>query len=120
MSHYDYEVAKQMWVDDVPFHALIMAAMLKADPHNRTLLDAVFPDVRTELDARYNAPGGVLPDDSAPRTLIVERADPSKPMRPTCSQCGKAWSEPACGPSHAIIAANPKLHWPTDRAKGND
>lgn len=28
----------------------------------------------------------------------------------TCSQCGQRFSERACGPTHAIIAANPAQH----------
>lgn len=29
--------------------------------------------------------------------------------RPTCSQCGQTWAEPACGPTHAaIFACRPK------------
>ena len=63
MSRYDYERSAVLVAHDEPFYALIMAAMRKADSVNQRLLWSAFPDVWDELDARYNAPGGVLPTD---------------------------------------------------------
>jgi hypothetical protein len=63
MSHSDYEISKQIAADDPPFSALIMAAMRKADSRNLAWLKAAFPDTYDELQARYNAPGGLLPSD---------------------------------------------------------
>ncbi len=63
MSHYDYEVSKHIAAKDFPFYALIMAAMRQADPANLGELQMAFPTVYTELQARYNAPGGFLPDE---------------------------------------------------------
>lgn len=61
VSRYDYKVSRQL--DDIPFYALVMAAMRRADSRNLVLLRSAFPDVYDELHARYNAPGGVLPTD---------------------------------------------------------
>lgn len=71
MSWYDYQRAKELWISDTPFYALVMAAMLKADSRNSALLGAVFGQVRRELDARYNAPGGKLPGDDEPINVVV-------------------------------------------------
>lgn len=46
-----------------PYYALIAAAMRLGDSDNVALLRAAFPDVWAELNARYNAPLGVLPAD---------------------------------------------------------
>lgn len=58
MSLFDYECSKNVAALDVPFYALIMAAMRQADTQNAALLRASWPQVWDELDARYNAPGG--------------------------------------------------------------
>jgi hypothetical protein len=31
-------------------------------------------------------------------------------MLPPCTQCGHRFYRPACGPNHAVIAANPLRH----------
>lgn len=64
VSHYDYEVSNQIAIADPPFYALIMAAMRRADSRNLARLAAAFPDTFNELEARYNAPGGLLPTDA--------------------------------------------------------
>lgn len=61
MSRYDYECSKQLVLADPPFYALIMAAMRKADTGNARKLRLAFPDTYCELQARYNASGGLLP-----------------------------------------------------------
>lgn len=64
VSRYDYEVSKQISGGTLPFYALIMAAMRQADTANtRKLIDA-WPEVYDELQARYNAPGGLLPGEA--------------------------------------------------------
>lgn len=63
MSLFDYEVSKVLAVADYPFHALVMAAMRQADTTNLGRLQLAFPDVWAELQARYNAPGGILDDE---------------------------------------------------------
>lgn len=60
MSLYDYLQSQQLCKTDPPFYSLIMAAMRQADTDNRQLLCEAFPAVWAELQARYNAPGGVL------------------------------------------------------------
>jgi hypothetical protein len=43
------------------FYPLLMAALRAADSENLERIRAVLPDVVAELQARYDAPGGVLP-----------------------------------------------------------
>ncbi len=63
MSLHAYHVNRKHMVDDPPFYALIMAAMTKADTDNLAKLKSVFPEAWTELQARYNAVLGVIPED---------------------------------------------------------
>lgn len=42
-----------------------MAAMRQADTTNAWKLRTEFPEVWSELQARYNAPGGLLADEDA-------------------------------------------------------
>lgn len=63
MSRHEYEVSQRIDHMDPPFYALIMAAMRKADTPNMAKLRRAFPDTHAELEARYNAPGGVLDSD---------------------------------------------------------
>ena len=64
MSLYDYEVGREISVHDPPFSSLIQAAMRKADTRNSEKLQEMYPEIWEELQARYNAPGGILPSDS--------------------------------------------------------
>jgi hypothetical protein len=63
MSLFDYRVSQQLEMQDVPFYALIMAAMRRADTDNVERLRHAWPEVWAELSARYHAPGGVIPGD---------------------------------------------------------
>ncbi len=63
MSLYDYRISANIVRSDPPFDAIIMAALRKADTFNARILRAAFPEVCEEFAARYNAPGGTLPDD---------------------------------------------------------
>ena len=63
MSHYDYELSKEISSKDPPFAALIMSAIRKADTENSFKLGEAWPEIFTELKARYNAPGGLLEDE---------------------------------------------------------
>jgi hypothetical protein len=65
MSRYDYEASKAIGAQDWPFYALIMAAMRQADSYNANELRHAWPEVWDELQARYNAPGGLLAGESA-------------------------------------------------------
>lgn len=61
MSRYDYEASIDL--PHASFAALIMAAMRRADTQNAALLRQAWPELWAELEARYNAPGGVLASD---------------------------------------------------------
>lgn len=63
MTHFDYQVSREILLDDPPFYRLIMAAMRKADTRNAAILKSVFPAVWGELMDRYHAPGGLLPGE---------------------------------------------------------
>jgi len=63
VSLYDYSVSGELARADHPFYGLIMAAMRRADTDNLAKLTDAWPEVYAELDARYNAPGGRLPDE---------------------------------------------------------
>tara|TARA_R110002126_G_scaffold81426_1_gene200667 strand:- start:5562 stop:5759 length:198 start_codon:yes stop_codon:yes gene_type:complete len=58
MSRHEY--VRSQALSKESFYALLMAAMRKADSANAEKLDAAFPGVWAELQARYNAPGGLL------------------------------------------------------------
>ena len=55
MSLHGYPIAVRLAREDIPFYALIMAAMLRADSDNIEKLKAAFPDTHAELDVRYNS-----------------------------------------------------------------
>jgi hypothetical protein len=63
VSHFDYQASKHIAMQDYPFHGIVMAAMRQADTRNLAKLKRSFPDVWAELDARYNAPGGLLDNE---------------------------------------------------------
>ena len=63
MSHYDYEKSKEISAKDPPFASLIMSAGRKADTHNFAKLKLMFPEIINELQERYWAPGGLLPEE---------------------------------------------------------
>ena len=50
--------------DSNSFYTLLMAAMRCADSDNQERLRKNWPSVWYELNARYNAPGGVLESDT--------------------------------------------------------
>jgi hypothetical protein len=60
MSLYDWTKAVELRKNDVPFYALLMAAVLRADDLNLAKLNIMFPAMVTEVQARYDAPGGKL------------------------------------------------------------
>ena len=60
MSLYDYTISRDIYAQDLPFAALIMAALRGADTRNAAKLRNGWPEICAELDARYNAPGGLL------------------------------------------------------------
>ena len=60
MSYHEYIMSREIERQDLPFYALIMAAMRKADDNNIEKLKYGWPEVWTELYTRYHAPGGLL------------------------------------------------------------
>lgn len=66
MSQHEYLVSRDIAKLDYPFYALVMAAMRQADSRNAIGLRSAFPAVWAELQARYETPGGILPDDGSP------------------------------------------------------
>lgn len=63
MSLHSYEVSKHLSAQDPPFSALIFAALRKADTQNAMRIHTMWPELAAEFTARYNAPGGVLPEE---------------------------------------------------------
>jgi hypothetical protein len=72
MSLYDYKMSLKISSEDHPFYALIMAAMRQADDINIGSLRRAFPKVWEELFARYNTPGGELPEERSLRETYEE------------------------------------------------
>jgi len=56
---------------DPPFYGVVMLAMQRADSFNLARLIAAWPEVYSELDDRYNAPGAILPSDPEPLKQVV-------------------------------------------------
>jgi hypothetical protein len=63
VSLYDYNTSRTIGRANPSSAALIMAALRKADTDNAALLRRTFPDICAEAQARYDAPGGILPSD---------------------------------------------------------
>lgn len=63
MSLYNFKVAITLQHEDVPFYALIMAALMRADSENYTVLARAFPEIEVETFNRYRSPNGKLLSD---------------------------------------------------------
>ena len=63
MSLFDYHESLRLSDSDPPFASLIMSAIRKADSTNIAILRSSFPEIWRELEARYDAPDGVLPGE---------------------------------------------------------
>lgn len=72
MSKRDYEISRDLAAMDPPFYAIVMAAMRKADDTNMRKLAREWPGVYTELQQRYDAPGGYLPGETRPEQENVD------------------------------------------------
>lgn len=66
MSFFDYQASRQLTTMSPPFYGLLMAAMRQADTTNAILLRQCWPQVWDELQARYDAPGGLLEGEREP------------------------------------------------------
>ena len=67
MSYYDYIESQKIHVKQYPFYALVMELMRQADDFNLNFLKSCWPNVWQELKERYNAPGGILPNEKKKR-----------------------------------------------------
>jgi hypothetical protein len=63
MTLFEYEEGLKIAANDPSFYALIQAAMRKADSENLEMLKGCWPETLNELLKRYNAPGGILPEE---------------------------------------------------------
>ena len=65
MSLYDYKVGQHVVTEygDDEFYGLVQALMRLADTDNLQRLKIDWPDVWDDLQRRYNAPDGILPDE---------------------------------------------------------
>jgi hypothetical protein len=65
MSYEDYKIGFQveMDFDSDQFYGVIQGAMRLADNDNLEKLKREWPEQWEELQARYHAPGGQLPND---------------------------------------------------------
>jgi hypothetical protein len=77
MSYHDYLVSRGLASEDLPFDALIMAALAKADSVNELRLRREWPLLCDEAEARYDAPGAVLDSDPPVTRGILGAADGS-------------------------------------------
>lgn len=63
LSLYDYRWSLKISEEDPPFYGLLAAIIRKADTENLARLRAMWPKEVADLERRYHAPGGVLPED---------------------------------------------------------
>lgn len=68
MSLHEYLCSQAISREDPPFYALLFAAMRTADSDNVEKIKAAWPERWAEMQARYNAPGGILPEDGIEST----------------------------------------------------
>lgn len=64
MSYHEYIASVEIGKQDYPFYGLLMAVIRKADSINLQKLQFAWPHLVDEFHRRYNAPGGVLEEDS--------------------------------------------------------
>jgi len=72
MSLHEYRESISISAEDPPFYALLMAAIRKADTTNTAKIKYAWPELWDEMQARYNAPGGILREDCGPDGCYVE------------------------------------------------
>ena len=60
ISYHDWQIAKRLHEEDVPFYALLAALMRKADSDNTKQLALAYPDDFVEAHLRYHLPGGCV------------------------------------------------------------
>jgi hypothetical protein len=58
---------------DAPYYALLMCAMRQADGVNAAKLRAAWPELWEEVQARYNAPAGLLQHEPEPAEWALRK-----------------------------------------------
>lgn len=71
----DYKVSQRLSFYDLPFSALIAAAMRKADSNNIEKLKSAWPETFADLQKRYNGPGGATQEELQKSPNIVNDAE---------------------------------------------
>lgn len=66
LDGYAWQWATDLMHDDVPFAALIAAALYRADTGNAALIRACWPGIAADTQTRYDTPGGLLPSEIVP------------------------------------------------------
>ena len=62
LSHYDYILSQKISASGYSFYGLLAALVRDADTDNLERLRNAFPGFVDMFQARYEAPGGVLPE----------------------------------------------------------
>jgi len=101
MSLHEFIHSQVLAERDVPFHALIMAAMRKADTGNIEKLKSCWPETWDELEKRYWSPGGLLPGERVPVALLVCEHDKPLAECATCATYEDGAAEAAIERAHA-------------------
>ena len=73
VSWHEYMEAKLLARTGAPFYSFLIAAMHQADSFNAAKLRDAWPELWDETQARYNAPGGLLPGEGEPAEWAKER-----------------------------------------------
>lgn len=63
MNLIDYRIGAHLVMADLPFHSLLSALLLKADPGNFKALERAFPEQVQALRERMHSPNGVIEGD---------------------------------------------------------
>ena len=71
----DYKVSQRIGFYDAPFSALIASAMRKADSINLKKLKNAWPEIFSDLQKRYNGPGGATQEELNCNPTIVDDAE---------------------------------------------
>ena len=83
MSLHEYLYSKTLGRYDPPFYGLLFAMLRNADSDNVRRIKAMWPERYAEFERRYNAPGGILPEDEWPADKDGNPAPlPDVPLEP--------------------------------------
>jgi hypothetical protein len=92
MSLHEYLCSQAISKGDPPFYALLMAMIRGADSDNIEKIKRAWPEKFAEMQARYHAPGGILPEDGV-ESLGDQVVDASGAVLWVCSACGERHSQ---------------------------